>query len=96
MNNNRADFSVLKENRLAAFVWAKAEGGVLRRSSNTDVTLAPLAFAEIQLMDRGLEATWVEWVKTCTDLDGFLFKLKLEGYEIRSGSYQPSALQHRY
>ena len=81
--------SVLHTGRLVAYVWA-GEAGSLRRGVNGEV-LCEIAFADIVSFDRGRDSLLVELAAKSGELEAFVFKLGLEGFEVVDGAAEPSA-----
>lgn len=80
------DYSVLSEARLVAYVW---EGtGELRRGKRV---LATVAFAHIEAFASDVEPLLARLAAQAPDLENFLFKLRIEGLEVRSGAARPHA-----
>lgn len=78
------DYTVLQQGQLIAKVWRKP--GNLRRAGVRGATpIRELLFADIEVFDAPSEAKLVELIEKSRELDALLFKLKLDGFEVRTG-----------
>jgi len=89
------DHSILLHNRLVAYVWARAEGGVLARAGG-GAPICPLPFADVRTFDAHAEPALAEIGAKSKTLDAYLFKLGMEGFEISAGAAKPSAQLRRF
>lgn len=90
------DFSVLRDQRLVAYLW-RAEGGSLRRAGGTSrPPLCGVPCAEISCFVATEEALLTRVATACADFDVLLFRLGLEGFEVVAGRYEPHARLRRF
>ena len=91
-----ADYSVLIEDRLIAYLWRADSGRLRRAGAKGETPLAEVAFAEILLFDAGRIELIKEVVTASTDFDALLFKLGLESFDVRPGEMAPDVRCRRF
>ncbi len=92
-----ADFTLLAEDRLVAYLWRRAEGGHLRRGSGEGaLALGAIPYAELHLFDRRREPLLLRLVAESADLEALLFAVQLEGLRVVAGPVTPHPRQGRF
>jgi hypothetical protein len=91
-----ADYSVLADKRLVAYLWRREAGHLRRAGVRGETSLAEIAYADIFLFDAQGVTTFREVVAASADFDALLFKLGLEGFEVVAGEVQPRSCQRRF
>jgi hypothetical protein len=91
-----ADYSVLADNRLVAYLWRSETGHLRRAGAKGAEPIVDVAFAEILLFDATRVEVMRKIVAASTEFDALLFKLGLDGFEVRDGEVAPHARRRRF
>ncbi len=89
--------TLLLDGRLVAFIYAIDESktaAVVR--AGTDEQIAALADGRVEVFSRTHEELMATVAEEKADLEGFLFRVQLEGFELREGRVQPTASLQRF
>lgn len=89
--------TVVREGRLIAYLdtgLSKDESGVFR-SGGTE-RLADFSEARLALFSREYEELLCRIAGACDDLDQLVFRIQLEGFELRDGRVSPHANLRRF
>ena len=93
--------SIFFENRLIAYVWPLDSPfeefvGTLVRAGHQRTRICDVPFAEIVSFMPEHENALKYWVEQTSDLEAFLFRLKVEGYDVKVGKVTPHKHQNRF
>ena len=91
-----ADFSVLRDQRLIAYLWRRDAGHLRRAGAKGELPLAELAFGEVVVFDAASVPAFETIVKASADFDALLLELGLEGFDVVPGEIKPHARQRRF
>lgn len=89
--------TVVREGRLIAYLdtgLSEDESGVFRSGSTE--RLADFADARLALFSREHEELLCHIASDCDDLDQLVFRIQLEGFELREGRVAPHANLRRF
>ncbi len=89
-----ADYSVLWEERLVAYLWRRSPGRIYRNQHQAP--LAETHFVEVQLFDSLRVELFVRLAGQAKNFDAFLFELGLEGFTVTPGAVAPAAHNRRF
>ncbi len=90
-----AAYSVFLEQRLVAKVWPAA-GKLFVAGKQEREPLLELAWGEVALYDRRSSAVFVEVAQKADSVDAFVFKLGMEGFDVRPGDVAPGPAHRRF
>ena len=89
------DHTVLREGRLVAHVFAGGPGALVV-AGKAGRELERLSYAGMLLFDKGAAEPLLAIVRAADSLDALLFKLGLEGYEVRRGAVVPDPTLRKF
>lgn len=87
--------SVVREGRLVAYIWA-GDPGDFRQSGGLGRSLCPVSFGQVRSFYRPDQALIGNLIGQSETLPRFLFKLGMEGYEVREGRFSPEHSLRRF
>jgi hypothetical protein len=94
MSDRQPDYSVMRDGRLVAQIFAGAPGAV-HCTGAKGRSLGELAYADILVFVNSCAAELLALANRGTDLDTLLFELGLEGFSYRPGAVLPTAALRR-
>jgi hypothetical protein len=89
-----ADFTILANHRLVAYVWKKEDGAFRHAGAGAAQTAVP--FADVLCYDAGRAELLLQLIARASDLDAFRFAVELEGLQWLSGAAAPHARMRRF
>jgi hypothetical protein len=92
----RADHSIVKDSRLVAHVFAGGQGELARAGRKGREPLAALPWGRIELFEASAAALFVDLAAKSESLEAFLWKVGMEGYDVRPGEVTPNLATRRF